>query len=137
MYKTSEYYAWVHMRERCEKPNNPMYRFYGGMGIKVCKRWSKFENFIADMGKKPTKAHILDRIKPDKDYKPSNCRWATFEEQRGNSRRAHWLTMNGETLLLSDWARRYGLKSTTVLERIKHGWTVEQAITIKPGEKPA
>jgi len=84
--KPSGYYSWCNMRRRCDDPKHPFWALYGGRGIKVCKRWRQFENFLADMGKKPT-GLTLDRINVDGDYKPSNCRWATWRQQRMNQRR--------------------------------------------------
>ncbi len=85
--ESPEYRAWVAMRNRCNNPNHQMWRLYGGSGVKVCKRWNKYENFLADMGRKPSPKHSLDRY-PNcyGDYKPSNCRWATLNEQNGNRR---------------------------------------------------
>lgn len=86
--KTRVHNIWVGMKQRCLNPNNPSYKNYGGRGIKVCKRWLKFENFLADMGQPP--AHkSLDRW-PNKNggYSPANCRWATIEQQSKNKRKA-------------------------------------------------
>ncbi len=87
-----EYRSWSQMIQRCCNSNNPAYPEYGGRGIKVCKRWMKYENFLSDMGRKPTRKHSLDRIDNDGDYRPSNCRWTTRKQQAGNRRtprRAH------------------------------------------------
>src|SRR5436190_19682968 len=73
---TSEYHSWQAMRARCLDPNNRAYKWYGGRGIRVCARWLKFENFLADMRRRPA-GRSLDRINNDGDYEPSNCRWAT------------------------------------------------------------
>jgi hypothetical protein len=83
-----EYRAWASSIQRCENPNGEYYRDYGGRGIKVCARWRKsYPNFLADMGRKPTRAHSLDRYpNNDGDYEPSNCRWATAVEQQNNRR---------------------------------------------------
>lgn len=82
---TPEYNSWRAMNKRCSNPNTPGYKNWGGRGIKVCKRWLKFENFLADMGPRPAFTSI-ERRNNDGDYKPSNCYWATRKEQRANQR---------------------------------------------------
>lgn len=83
---SSEYNAWVSMRQRCTNPNCNSYRLYGGRGIKICKEWGTFDGFMKDMGKKPSPRHSLDRIDVNGDYEPSNCRWATQLQQVPNRR---------------------------------------------------
>lgn len=79
-----EYRSWQMMKNRCLNPNARDYAYYGGRGIKVCERWLEFEHFLADMGRRPTKQHTLDRKDGDGDYAPDNCRWATRQEQARN-----------------------------------------------------
>lgn len=80
------YHTWISMRERCRNPNATKYELYGGRGIKVCERWESFENFLADVGPRPS-GRTLDRFpNKDGDYEPSNVRWATILEQRNNQR---------------------------------------------------
>ena len=77
------YSTWIAMRCRCDYPSHKHYHNYGGRGIRVCKRWRKFENFLEDMGERPV-GMTLDRKKGWLGYTPSNCRWATREEQANN-----------------------------------------------------
>lgn len=75
------------MKGRCHHPATRDYHLYGGRGIRVCARWeSSFEAFLTDMGRKPSPKHSIDRINPDGDYEPGNCRWATPLEQSANRR---------------------------------------------------
>lgn len=83
---TKEYHSWIGMLSRCRDPNNAGYKDYGGRGITVCDRWTKFENFFADMGLKPSPSHSIDRIDNNGNYEPSNCKWSTPEEQSNNQR---------------------------------------------------
>lgn len=87
MTKTPEYSSWEHMKYRCYNPKDKRYKEYGGRGITVCERWfDSFENFLADMGQRPSMDHSLDRKNVNGNYEPNNCRWATRKEQRNNRR---------------------------------------------------
>src|ERR1035437_7538077 len=84
---TVEYKCWIGLKNRCLNPNNSAFKYYGAREIKVCDRWmNSYENFLADMGKKPSASHSIDRINNDGDYEPSNCRWATPIQQAANRR---------------------------------------------------
>ncbi len=112
---------WKSMKQRCENPNHPRWNRYGGRGIKVCDRWQRFENFLADMGERP-QGRTLDRRDNDKGYSPDNCRWATDEEQNSNLTSNRWIEWNGIRDTLSGWARRCQCDPSTVSDRLaRHG----------------
>jgi hypothetical protein len=123
-----EYITWSSMKSRCLNPRHFAYKWYGGRGITICKKWLLFEGFLADMGPRPSSAHSLDRVDTDGNYEPGNCRWATETQQQNNRANNHRLTINGETATLTEWARRTGISRGTLDWRIRHGWTVERAL---------
>jgi hypothetical protein len=126
----AEYVVWCRMKSRCLAPTDGAYPRYGGRGITVCDRWrNSFENFLADVGPRPSPRHTLERIDNDGPYSPENCCWATPKEQGRNKRTNHLLTFQGETRCLTDWAESTGLRVSTLYRRLKNGWSVERTLT--------
>lgn len=82
-----EYRIWSSMKQRCQNPRNEKFADYGGRGIRVCERWQVFENFFADMGRRPTSELSVDRRDNNGNYEPGNCRWATRSTQSRNQRK--------------------------------------------------
>lgn len=103
------------MRLRVKYPDTNGYENYGGRGIKICERWESYQNFKDDMGPTFIIGLTIDRINPDGDYSPENCKWATHLEQQ-RSKRKH-LRYNGE--LVVDYANRIGKKYNTVVNYLK------------------
>lgn len=110
---TPEYQSWESMIARCCNPNNSGFEDYGGRGITVCARWrfgengaSGFSCFLADMGRRPSPGHSLDRRENDGNYDPSNCRWATRQEQQRNRRITSFLDWEGRQIPLAEAVER-------------------------------
>lgn len=127
------YGSWQSLMQRMVyKSSRKDHALYRGRGIKLCERWRKFENFLADMGPRTQKELTLDRIDNNGNYEPGNCRWATAKEQAANTRSAARLVFKGESLPIAEWARRTGLKRTTIQVRLKAGWSLERIFTTAP-----
>ena len=129
-YRNLERVRWRNMIARCENPKNPSFPQYGGRGVKVCERWrASFDAFRKDMGAPPSPEHSLDRVDADGDYEPENCRWATAKDQARNQRRNRLLTFCGDTMCVTEWAERTGIKASVINQRLALGWTAERALS--------
>ena len=117
--KTKTYNAWKVMRQRCRDANATGHERYVDRGICVCERWHDYSNFLADMGPRPFPGASIDRVNNDGPYSPENCRWSTPSQQARNKSNNHFLEMNGETKILSDWAAQFGINVSTLGFRLK------------------
>jgi hypothetical protein len=109
------------MKQRCYDKSSPSYPNYGGRGIRVSKRWyHSFEEFLKDMGERP-EGMTLDRIDNDKGYSKKNCRWASLTEQHNNRRDSIFVTREGETRTLTEWARELEFSPVTLFGRYSRG----------------
>ncbi len=129
-----EYRAWISMKSRCYNKNTKAYADYGGRGIRVCDRWLEpngmgFINFLADLGRKPTSKHTLDRIDVNGRYSPENCIWATRRQQQNNRRCNILITVDGLTKTLTQWAEYLGVPYSTLQGRLRLGWDHRSVIT--------
>lgn len=115
--KSDTYKTWTSMHGRCNDLENEN---YGKRGIKVCDRWKCFDAFLFDMGERKH-GLTIDRIDPNKNYTPENCRWSSTSEQAKNRRNSVKTMINGVELNLSDVAANYGIPETTVYRRYKQG----------------
>lgn len=126
---TVEHAIWRGMLSRCYNQNRRAYPDYGGRGIVVCQRWHVFENFLADIGERPSPNHSIDRLNNDGNYEPANCVWATRPEQMRNTRSNRLLTFGGKTMCLTQWANETGIPYKTLHARLASGWSDEKAVT--------
>lgn len=127
------------MKRRCYNPEEKFYKDYGGRGIKICDEWmdkkeghSNFQKWAVENGWEEGRS--IDRIDVNGNYEPSNCRWATPEEQANNRRNNNYITINGVTKTTSEWARQIGISQNAFTGRINSGWTGEELL--KPKFKP-
>lgn len=127
---TPEYRAWLDIKRRCYNSKYKQYNDYGGRGIKVCDRWlESVQNFINDLGFRPSKRHSIDRVDNDGNYCKENCRWATKVEQERNKRKTKFVNYNGQETPLCSLAEKFNIDRTTLFHRLERGWDIEKALT--------
>jgi hypothetical protein len=129
---SAEYVAWSSMLSRCLNPKVSSYLRYGGRGVSVCSQWigkGGFERFFGHVGTRPTAKHSLDRY-PNKNgnYEPGNVRWATQVEQSRNTRRNKFLTFQGVSRCVSEWAELLKVHPGRLHNRLSRGWSAERAL---------
>jgi hypothetical protein len=128
MRNTLVYRKWIALNSRCNNPKNASYSDYGERGITVCDRWSKFENFLEDMGLPPSAKHQIDRVDNEGNYEPSNCRWATPKQNSNNKRNNVVITHNGLTMTMREWSEYAGIGYSTFQYRLSVGWSMVKAL---------
>lgn len=122
---TAIYHVFHDMHSRCYNIGHRRYKDWGGRGIAVYREWHDIHVFVSWAKRSGYSPRLtIDRIDNNGDYSPANCRWATMVQQ-GNNRR---ISYNGETLTLTEWARRLGLHPVTLSQRLK-AWPLEKALT--------
>lgn len=125
-----EYGVWSRLKARCYNSNDKGFKDYGKRGITVCDQWKDdFMAFYNDVGPRPTPKHSIERVNNDLGYFPFNVKWATKREQNNNTRRNHYVTINGITHTISQWARRVNVKPYVIINRIRRGWDEIRAVT--------
>jgi hypothetical protein len=123
------YKCWKNIKQRCNNPNKPNYKYYGGKGIKVCKEWENFFVFEKWALENGYEEHLtIDRIDTNKNYEPSNCRWATLKEQANNKTNNRLITYKNITKTIHQWADEVNISAKTISMRLKRGWSLERAL---------
>lgn len=127
--ESSTHRSWHSMRDRVLNSSHKSFKAYGGRGIKISPRWDCFENFLRDMGERPS-GSTLGRINNSGDYEPGNCVWESSKAQANNRRSNIVLEFRGKTLTLAQWSSQLDIPYARLHKRIQgYGWSVERALT--------
>jgi len=127
---SATYKVWQGITKRCYNKNASNYYLYGGKGVRIAAAWREFEQFLQDMGARPSAKHSIERIDHRGNYTPDNCKWATIKEQARNKGNNRIIEINGEKKCLAEWIESLGVSPSTIRDRIyKLGWSEERAIT--------
>lgn len=128
MHRTPTWHSWRGMRKRCLCKTDQAYHNYGGRGIQIDPRWSKFTSFLEDMGLRPSLLHSLGRKDNNDGYRKDNCSWETDEQQSNNTRGNIFLEHNGQRMTIAQWGRLLNISQMTILDRLKRGKSIEQCL---------
>ena len=131
LYKSRLYGIWSNMKTRCHTSTYYLYKHYGARGIIVCDEWKNdFQTFYKwAMENGYGEDLTIDRIDVNGNYEPSNCRWVDRVLQCKNRTSNHYITFNGRTQILKDWADELNIKRQTLERRLKKGWSIDEAFT--------
>lgn len=132
---SQEYRAWAEMLKRCRNKRLKVFPHYGGRGIAVCDRWLSFDNFLADVGVKPSPEHELDRIDNNGNYEPGNVRWTSRTTNVNNRRNTRFVIYHGDRLPLTEAVRAAGSVihyESAAIRIFRCGWPVELAVETPP-----
>ncbi len=124
------YRSWASMFHRCNNPNSTVFKYYGGRGIKICKRWDKFENFKKDMWDTWKPGLTIERQNVNGNYTPKNCIWIPKSAQVYNTSQTVRIKINGVERTLMEWCSRFGLELRIVRKRLWRGWSTERAFEL-------
>lgn len=134
--KSALYRTWKNIKNRCYNSNVESYRLYGGKEnpVLVCEEWlNGFEAFYDwSIANGYQEGLTIERVDSNGNYEPNNCKWATAKEQANNTNRNRYITYNGETKTMAQWAEKFGIKPLTLRYRLTNGWPIERALTEKP-----
>ena len=131
------YIIWGGMKQRCYQEKSISFPYYGGRGISVCEEWrNSFQAFREwSLNNGYEEGLSIDRINVNGNYEPSNCRWVLKTEQSKNRQSNRYLSFSGKTQTLSDWAIETNQSPSCLYQRLRRGWSVEDALTVPVGQK--
>lgn len=135
-YQTRLYNVYREIKRRCYTPSNHNYPYYGGRGISMCDEWKNdylsFKQWAISQGydeRNPRYIQTIDRIDTNGDYSPQNCRLADYKQQSNNKRTSHFITYNGETHTVTEWAEKLNVPPFVFFGRISYGWSDEKVLS--------
>lgn len=126
--RSPEYRVYISMLNRCSNTKYDEYKHYGGRGIGVCEHWRKFENFILDVGPRPSADYELDRVDNEKGYEPGNVRWATKTQNARNKRNTIFVEYQGVSVTLKEVSEKTGIPYSALFYRYQKGCTGEELV---------
>lgn len=130
--KTRLFRIWSGIKSRCFNTNVREYKSYGGCGITICNEWLQFEIFHKWAFENGYSDILtIERKDVNDDYCPSNCYWIPLSDQSKNRTTSKFLTVDGETKIMADFAKQYGISSATIYGRLKSGWSETRAVKTK------
>lgn len=130
--RTPEYRAWAAMKTFCFNKKDPHYKDYGGRGIEICDEWLKFDNFINDLGPRPSAKYVLGRLDVNKGYYPKNCQWTIQKVQQNRRRNNVMIIFRGKNQTMKQWADELGIPYARLFARLMQlGWSSTRALTEK------
>lgn len=127
---TPLYNVWKSMRQRCNNPKSSDYRWYGQLGINVCREWDDyqvFEKWALESGYQ--RGLTIDRKNENRNYCPDNCAWITIIEQQNHKRNRTIITYNGETKSLVEWAKIRNISPQILRDRMHRKWPISKMLT--------
>ena len=123
------YTAWLNMKSRCSNPANPAYKNYGGRGITICNKWSKYENFHKWAMSNGYKNNLtIERMNNNGNYEPDNCTWIPRTEQPKNTRATRFIDYFGKKKTIAEWGRILNMSRSLLYWRLKK-YSIEKALT--------
>lgn len=132
---TRLYNIWKGMRQRCNNPNHPEYKYYGGAGIKICEKWNDFQIFREwALNNGYAENLTIERNELDGDYCPQNCKWIPKGEQSSNKRDTVLMEVNGVKKPFTVWCKEYHTDHKTVKKRMNKGLSFYEALSVPKGK---
>jgi hypothetical protein len=137
MFGTRLYDVWAGMHKRCRGTSGIEHkRRYHDRGIRVCKEWREFVPFMKWALANGYNEHLtIDRKDNDGHYSPTNCQFSDAIRQANNRSSSRWITFDSQTKTLREWEKSLGFHIGIIADRLRRGWSTQDAITTPQKQK--